>query len=97
MYLQERSQPWHRDAVRWGANSSASVIAIDPPPGVEPPFKPVKMSILPGFLPLWHPDERQSGKLHLVNCAIPKKIYKDLGITYSPPYGAKNALPLHHK
>lgn len=101
MYKQERSQPWHRSAVLWASGvlsqSRIPAISVDPPPGANPPFQPIKISLIPGFLPLYHPEEKKTGKLHMVNIGIPKKVYKDLGITYASIYGAKSVVPLHHK
>ena len=35
------------------------------------------------------------GKLYLVNLGIPKNIYKEVGIKFSSPFGAKFVIPLH--
>ena len=36
-----------------------------------------------------------AGKLYLVNLGIPKNIYKEVGIKFSSPFGAKFVIPLH--
>ena len=37
----------------------------------------------------------QAGKLYLVNLGIPRNIYKEVGIKFSSPFGAKFVIPLH--
>lgn len=91
MWSQERCQPWHRAATSWAESSRAPVLAIDPPP--HPPTIPVKMTLV-GGLPLAHPPE--AGKLYLANLGIPKNVYKEVGIKFSSPFGAKFVIPLHN-
>jgi len=91
MWSQERCQPWHRAAISWAESNRAPVLAIDPPP--HPPPLDIKMSLAWG-LPLSYSP--QSGKLYLVNLGIPKNIYKEVGIKFSSPFGAKFVIPLHH-
>jgi len=90
MWSQERCQPWHRSATAWAEACRAPVLAIDPPPHA-PAFE-VKMTLV-GGLPLHHPPE--AGKLYLANLGIPKNIYKEVGIKFSSPFGAKFVIPLH--
>jgi len=90
MWSQERCQPWHRAATAWAQESRAPVLAVDPPPIT--PTLDIKMSLTWG-LPLSHSP--QSGKLYLVNLGIPKNIYKEVGIKFSSPFGAKFVIPLH--
>jgi len=90
MWSQERCQPWHRSATAWAEACRAPVLAIDPPP--HPPALEVKMTLV-GHLPLHHPPE--AGKLYLANMGIPKNIYKEVGIKFSSPFGAKFVIPLH--
>lgn len=90
MWQQERQQPWHRAASSWIEACPAPVLAIDPPP--HPPAFPVKMTLVSG-LPLPHPPE--AGKLYLANLGIPKNIYKEVGIKFNPPFGAKFVISLH--
>jgi len=90
MWSQERCQPWHRAAISWAEGNRAPVLAIDPPP--HPPPLDIKMS-LTWALPLSYSP--QSGKLYLVNLGIPKNIYKEVGIKFSSPFGAKFVIPLH--
>jgi len=90
MWSQERCQPWHRNATAWAESCKAPVLAIDPPP--HPPALEVKMTLV-GGLPLRHPQE--AGKLYLANLGIPKNIYKEVGIKFSSPFGAKFVIPLH--
>lgn len=92
MWAQDRSQPWHRAATKWSSGCSAPVLAVDPPP--QPPAAPaVKISLLPGGMPLAHSDA--AGKLYLVNLGIPERVYKEVGVKYSSPFGAKSVIPLH--
>merc|ERR1719147_596014 len=90
MWSQERCQPWHRNATSWAESCRAPVLAIDPPP--HPPALEVKMTLI-GGLPLHHPPE--AGKLYLANLGIPKNIFKEVGIKFSSPFGAKFVIPLH--
>ena len=53
-------------------------------------FSP-KMTLTWG-LPLSHSP--QAGKLYLANTGIPRNIYKEIGIKYSSPFGAKFVIPL---
>ena len=65
-------------------------------------IKPIihQASVLPG-LPIWYGSWEASdsgggvGKLYLVNMAIPTKVYKDVGINYASPFGAKTFITLH--
>ena len=65
-------------------------------------IKPIihQASVLPG-LPIWYGSWEASdsgggvGKLYLVNMAIPSKVYKDVGINYASPFGAKTFITLH--
>jgi len=90
MWQQERQQPWHRAASSWISGCPAPVLALDPPP-YAPTF-PVKMTLVSG-LPLPHPPE--AGKLYLANLGIPKNIYKEVGIKFNSPFGAKFVISLH--
>jgi len=90
MWSQERCQPWHRAATAWAQGCRAPVLAVDPPP--QPPSLDIKMSLTWG-LPLSHSP--QAGKLYLVNLGIPRNIYKEVGIKFSSPFGAKFVIPLH--
>ena len=55
---------------------------------------------MPG-LPIWYGYGEAAdngggvGKLYMVNTAIPSKVYKDVGIGYSSPFGAKTFITLH--
>jgi len=88
LWQQERSQPWHRGVVKWCKEQRCPVFGIDPL--ASPISQPItfKASLIPG-LPLWH-DGSQTGKIHMVNLAVPAKVYKDVGITYQSPFGAKS-------
>ncbi len=92
LWEQERSQVWHRGAIRWCKDLRAPVLAIDPL--ASPISHPVafKASLIPG-LPLWH-DGSHTGKIHMVNLAVPNKVYKDVGITFHSPFGAKSYVTL---
>ena len=56
--------------------------------------------MLPG-LPIWHgtpsdiSDSGGVGKLYMVNLAVPTKVYRDVGINYTSPFGAKTFITLH--
>ena len=93
LWEQERSQPWHRAAMRWCKDLRAPVLAIDPL--ASPISHPVayKASLVPG-LPLWHESIHSAGKIHMVNLAVPSKVYKDVGISYQSPFGAKSYVTL---
>ena len=75
------------------------IIWVDPAPNSTPPFpNPVSLSLIPGFLPLHYPEHgNPTGKIYMVNLSIPKKVFKDGGVTYASPYGAKSMVLLHHK
>jgi len=90
MWQQERSQPWLKSVKNWAEGSRAPVMAIDPPAGAEEPVLHVKVCLLPG-LPLWH-QYLSSAKLYMANLGVPKKIFKEVGIKYASPFGAKNVV-----
>ena len=92
LWEQERNQPWHRGATRWCKDLRSPVLAIDPL--AAPISSPVnyRASVVPG-LPLWY-EGIDVGKIHMVNLAIPNKVYKDVGITFHPPFGAKSFVTL---
>jgi len=90
MWSQERCQPWHRAAVSWAESQRAPVLAIDPPP--HTPSINTKMALV-STLPLSH--SKESGQLYLANLGIPKNIYKEVGIKFASPFGAKFVIPLH--
>lgn len=75
----------------WTNRSRAPVLALDPP-AVGTTGIVTKFSLLP-ILPLSHSSN--NGKLYLCNLAIPQKIFKDLGIQYSSPFGSKFVIALH--
>jgi len=89
LLAQERCQPWHRAVTAWAQGCRAPVLAVDPPP--QPPSLDIKMTLTWG-LPLSHSP--QAGKLYLANTGIPRNIYKEIGIKYSSPFGAKFVIPL---
>lgn len=92
---QERYQPWHKAAILWSKRQSTSVVAIDPPSSdVAKAELTLKASVLPG-LPLWFGDN-SFGNLYMANLGIPTKVYKDVGITFSSPFGAKPCIQLVH-
>ena len=97
---QERSQPWHRSAVQWAKGSHQVVVALDPlTPSQAKPELPIKASVLPGCPPLWYGTAKSSaghhGKLYMANLAMPAKVYKDVGLSYASPFGAKSCIPLN--
>jgi len=101
---QERSQPWHRAAVAWakGHAKAGGVVALDPLSQARPEL-PIKASVLPGCPPLWYGGRRQSGdantashgKLYMANLGLPTKVYRDVGISYASPFGAKTLIPIN--
>jgi len=90
MCVQQRIQPWHRAAVAWASGLKAPVLALDPPP--EIPVLVPRMSLV-GLLPLAHPAK--CGQLYLANLAVPKNLFKEVGIKYSSPFGSKFVISLH--
>jgi len=88
LWQQERSQPWHRGVVKWCKEQRCPVFGIDPLASPIPQPITFKASLIPG-LPLWH-DGTHTGKIHMVNLAVPAKVYKDVGISYQSPFGAKS-------
>jgi len=107
MLQQERTKPWHRAGIAWARSPGSGaappvMIAIDPlsPHQGYKAELSIKASVLPG-LPIWYGSWEANdngggvGKLYMVNLAIPSKVYKDVGIGYSSPFGAKTFITLH--
>ncbi len=92
IWEQEQGQGWHKGAVRWCHEIKAPVLGIDPLASPHSPPVTFKASLLPG-LPLWH-EGSAAGKVYMVNLAIPNKVYKDVGISYQSPFGAKTFVAL---
>lgn len=86
LFEQERNQPWYRGASRWCRDLRSPVLAIDPLASPISSTVHYRACVVPG-LPLWYTDV---GKIHMVNLAIPSKVYKDVGINFQPPFGAKS-------
>lgn len=87
----ENSSKVINPVTRWVNSNRALILAIEPPsvgtPGISSKFS------LVGALPLSH--SLDNGRLYLCNLALPNKVYSDVGITYSPPFGPKFVIPLH--
>lgn len=86
------AEPLPADLVAWLAASRSPILAIDPPTGGIKDV-PIKCSLLP-ILPI-EDVGTAGGKLYLANLTIPLKFFRDSGIKYSPPFGAKFVIPLH--
>ena len=76
------------------------VVAIDPlTPQQAKAELSIKASVLPGCPPLWYPASNPAknalGKLYMSNLALPHKVYKDVGISYTSPFGAKTCIPIN--
>lgn len=89
-YEQERRQDWHKTATKWSTECRAPILAIDPVPMMA---SHAKASLMAG-LPIWHPHNT-AGAVYLVNLALPSKVYKDVGISFVSPFGAKSCISLH--
>jgi hypothetical protein len=90
MYEQERRQSWHKSATKWSEDCRAPILAVDPVPNTA---RHAKAALLPG-LPIWH-AHNTAGSVYLVNLALPAKVYKDVGIAFVSPFGAKTYTGLH--
>ncbi|XP_023341379.1 enhancer of mRNA-decapping protein 3 [Eurytemora carolleeae] len=90
MWSQQRIQPWHRAAVAWAEGLKAPVLSIDPPP--ELPALNPRMTLV-SLLPLAHPA--QCGNLYLANLGVPCNVFKEVGIKFASPFGAKFVIQLH--
>jgi len=91
LWEQEKTQPWHRGAARWCRDLRSPVLGIDPLAASNTSVT-CRASVVPG-LPLWY-EGPDVGKIHMVNLAIPNKVYKDVGISFQPPFGAKSFVTL---
>lgn len=82
--------------VRYIKENRAMIMAIDPPVmGINPGEINIKNTVVP-ILPL-DDIHNSCGKLHLVNCCISNKFFKDAGIKYFPVFGSRYIIPLHLK
>ncbi|ENN78265.1 hypothetical protein D910_10007 [Dendroctonus ponderosae] len=77
--------------VEWADKNTAPVLVLDPPPSGTPGLS-AKISLVP-VLPLSYSSD--NGKLYLANLGFPVDIFKEAGIKYRSPFGAKNTIPLH--
>lgn len=82
-----------KSLVDWITSNRAPVMAIDPPQDGIKNIQ-IKCSLLP-ILPLNGLKINCCGKLYLCNLGIPWKFFRDSGIKYKSPFGAKNVIPLH--
>ena len=88
--LQE--QTWYQAHIKWATENRAQVFAIDPPME-NVPIQP-KWCLWP-CLPL--DMVKNSAQAYLCDLGLPKKVFKDVGITYKSPFSHKFIIPLYQK
>lgn len=88
--LQE--QNWYQAHIKWATENRAQVFAIDPPME-SVPIQP-KWCLWP-CLPL--ALVKNSAQAYLCDLGLPKKVFKDVGITYKSPFSHKFIIPIHEK
>lgn len=86
--LQEQS--WYQAHIKWATENRAQIFAIDPPME-NVPIQP-KWCLWP-CLPL--DLVNNSAQAYLCDLGLPKKVFKDVGITYKSPFSHKFIIPLH--
>ncbi|XP_039759311.1 enhancer of mRNA-decapping protein 3 [Pararge aegeria] len=85
------AQAAHGAALRWAAGARAAVLALEPPPQGWPGVA-ARASLqagLPGALPA------ALGRVLLANVAPPAALFRELGVSYQPPFGASSVLALN--
>ena len=84
-----KDQAWHKQAVAWANQNKAPVLAIDPPVTGSPVDTRWSLSIC---LPLALSE--RCGQVYLCDLAVPKSIFKMVGINYCSPFGHKFCIAL---
>ena len=85
-------QSWYKSLTTWVNIHRAAVLAIDPPP--EGGTIDTKWS-LSLALPL-NLSER-CGQVYLCDLGLPKRVFKEVGITYTSPFAHKFVIPHKEK
>lgn len=85
-----RDQAWYKSHVSWVSHCRAPVFSIDPP--IETTDIVPKWCLYP-VLPLVRSD--MTPHIYLCDLGLPRKVFKDAGITYRSPFGHKFVIPLH--
>ena len=85
-----KDQQWYKQAVSWANQNKAPVLALDPPTGGSPVDTKWSLSIM---LPLALGG--RCGQVYLCDLAVPKSIFKNLGVNYYSPFGHKFFIALH--
>ncbi|XP_077515541.1 enhancer of mRNA-decapping protein 3 [Amblyomma americanum] len=81
----------------WVQQSKAPVLWVDPPPlgsTVAPPPRWVLMPVLPLAMDA---SIVASAGLYLCDIGVPRRVFRDLGIEYTSPFGSKFVVVLHAK
>ncbi|XP_068620274.1 enhancer of mRNA-decapping protein 3 [Battus philenor] len=81
----------YEEALTWARASRGAVVALEPPEqgwaGLS--ARAAVLGVLPAALP------PALGRVYLANVAPPPRLFRDLHITYRPPFAACSVLPLH--
>lgn len=85
---------WCIEAKIWAEKLRAPIIALDPPQEPHKPALNPKWSLSLG-LPLKLSEF--SGKMYLSDLAIPKQVFKQVGISYQSPFGHKYVIPIYKR
>uniref|UniRef100_A0A1E1XKM2 Enhancer of mRNA-decapping protein 3 n=1 Tax=Amblyomma sculptum TaxID=1581419 RepID=A0A1E1XKM2_AMBSC len=81
----------------WVQRSKAPVLWVDPPPlgsTVAPPPRWVLMPVLPLAMDA---SIVASAGLYLCDIGVPRRVFRELGIEYTSPFGSKFVVVLHAK
>ncbi|XP_038211456.1 enhancer of mRNA-decapping protein 3 [Zerene cesonia] len=78
-------------ALRWAGAARAAVLALEPP-GAGWPGLAARATLVGGLPPAPAPA---LGRVFLANVAPPRRVLRDLGIAYRPPFGAASLLALN--
>ena len=85
-----KDQAWYQSHVKWLKQCRAPVFTIDPP--IETVDIVPKWCLYP-MLPLARLD--MTSQMYLCDLGLPRKVFKDAGVTYRSPFGHKFIIPLH--
>ena len=108
--LSSANDDWFRGVIQWANQNKAPILAVDPSgtASAHPPSDPLQAKWSLQFtLPLtstkkdvdvpFSATPNSSPQLYLCDLGIPRKVFRETGIQYQSPFGAKSFIALHRE